>query len=53
MSGDKISVKELAGMFGLEAAAMKTELQTMGFEVKMVTSSIPVAEIEKIKAHFK
>ena len=53
MSGDKISVKELAGMFGLEAAAMKTELQAMGFEVKMVTSSIPVAEIEKIKARFK
>ena len=53
MSGDKISVKELAGMFGLEAAAMKTELQAMGFEVKMVTSSIPMAEIEKIKAYFK
>ena len=53
MSGDKLSVKELAGMFGLDPQAMKAELQAMGFEVKMVTSSIPAGDLDRVKKHFK
>ncbi len=53
MSGDKISVKDLAGMLRLDSQDLKTELQGMGYELKMITSSIPTADIDRVKAHLK
>ena len=53
MSGDKINVRELADMFGMDPQAMKSELQNLGYEIKMVTSSIPAADLDRLKAHFK
>ena len=53
MSGEKISVKKLAEMFDLTPQAMKSELQTIGLEVKTISSSIPASAIGKVKAHLK
>ena len=53
MSDDRLKVKELAGMFDVDPKEMLQELKNMGFDVKVSTSSVPAAELSRIKAHFK
>ena len=53
MSGEKIKVKELVSMFEADPKELLQQLKDMGFEVKTLSSSISLSDVDKIKAAFK